>query len=327
MLLPCRNAGRTLDEAMESLAGQTLEEFEIVAVDDGSTDDTLAILEEWRNKDPRVRILATEHLGIVSALNSAASMANAPLLARMDADDISLPRRLEQQLEYLDKNPELAGCGTGVEYFPRTVLRDGARRYERWINSVVSPDDVSRELFVECPIPHPSLMIRKEAFESVGKYQDRGWPEDYDLVLRLWGRESLLGKLPEILLNWRESPNRLSRTSSVYSESAFRNCKAYYLGKRIGGRSVVVCGAGPVGKAFARALLNLDHSLAAFIDLDPRKIGQDIHGAKVFHPDSIKKFRDSYVVAAVGSPKGRREIREMLAEAGFSDPEDCCAVA
>jgi hypothetical protein len=90
---------------------------------------------------------------------------------------------------------------------------------------------------------------------------------------------------------------------------------------------VVVCGAGPVGKAFALALQKEGHSVASFIDLDPRKIGQMIHGAPVMHPDAVGDFRGCYFVAAVGSPKGRTELREMLTSGEFSEPDEFCAVA
>ena len=105
-----------------------------------------------------------------------------------------------------------------------------------------------RDLFVECPIPHPSLVVRTAAFERVGGYRDTEWPEDYDLVLRLWQEGYRLGKVPEVLLEWREGDQRLSRTDPRYGEEAFRRCKVHYLGHRLAGRSVVVWGAGPVGR-------------------------------------------------------------------------------
>ncbi len=245
----------------------------------------------------------------------------------MDADDIAKRRRLELQLAFLDTNLDVAACGTGVRYIPRRLVRGGARRYERWINDVVLPDEIERDLFVECPIPHPSLVVRAAAFEQVGGYRDTEWPEDYDLVLRLWQEGHRLGKVPEVLLEWREGDERLSRTDPRYGEEAFRRCKVHYLKHRIAGRAVVVWGAGPVGKAFARTLKATGQDVIAFVDLDPRKIGQIIHEAPVIHPSSVGQYRSAYVVAAVGSPEARAEIRAGLAAAGFREPQECCAVA
>jgi glycosyltransferase involved in cell wall biosynthesis len=327
VLLPCRDAAATLDESLGSMAAQTFASIQIIAVDDGSSDGTPELLAEWARRDARVECIRTPPRGIVAALNSAAGRARGEVLARMDADDIADPRRFERQMAFLDANPGLVACGTGIRYIPREVVRDGARRYERWINSVVSPDEMERDLFVECPIPHPSLMVRRDAFERIGGYRDEGWPEDYDLILRLWEVGHQFGKVAEVLLEWRERPDRLSRTDSRYGEDAFRRCKARFLGRRIAGRSVVVWGAGPVGKSFARALQSEGQTVAAFVDLDSRKIGQTIHGAPVVHPSAIGDYREAYVVAAVGSPEARAEIRASLQAESFREPQDCCAVA
>ena len=327
VLLPCRDAEHTVEEALASLVSQTLASFEIVAVDDGSVDRTPDLLGAWARRDSRLRVTRTSPRGIVTALNTAAAEAEGEFLARMDADDIADAARLERQVTFLDTHPGVAACGTGVRYFPRRQVRDGARRYEQWINSVVLTSDIERDLFVECPIPHPTLLLRRHAFEQVGGYQDAGWPEDYDLVLRLWKAGHRLGKVPDILLEWRERPDRLSRTDIRYSEDAFRRCKVHYLEGRIAGRPVVVWGAGPVGKAFARALKKARHQIIAFVDLDSRKIGQEIHGAPVIHPSAIRQYRGAYILGAVGSPEARAEIRAALRDAGFREPEECCAVA
>ncbi len=327
VLLPCRNAAATLDEALASLVAQTFADFEIVAVDDGSSDETATLLDEWRKRDDRIRAVCTPPGGIVAALDTAATHARGDVLARMDADDIAAPERLERQVAFLDDHSELAACGSRVRYVPTSLVRDGARRYEEWINGVVTWEQMERDLFVECPIPHPTLVMRRATFEEVGGYRDVGWPEDYDLVLRLWVSGYGFGKVPEVLLEWREGPERLSRTDGRYGEDAFRRCKAHFLRSRIADRAVAVWGAGPVGKAFAQALDREGHAIEAFVDLDPRKIGQVIHGAPVVHPDAVGQHRDAYFIAAVGQHNARQEIRACLHAAGFREPRDFCAVA
>ena len=161
----------------------------------------------------------------------------------------------------------------------------------------------------------------------MGGYRETGWPEDYDLVLRLWKAGWQLGKVPEVLLHWREGSDRLSRTDPRYSEGAFRECKVHFLSARTCNRPVVICGAGPVGKAFARALQNKGHTIAAFVDLDPRKIGQTIHGAPVIKRAGIGAFPDAYFLAAVASAQARQEIRQYLSDTGLREIEEFCAVA
>ncbi len=325
--LPCRNAAATLDEALDSLVAQSCSDFEIVVVDDGSTDRTAAILAEWVSRDDRIKAITVPPSGIVSALQTAAETAIGRLLARMDADDVAARDRLERQVAFLDHHPNLAACGTGVRYIPPHRVRDGARRYEEWINSVVTPEEIERDLYVECPIPHPTLLIRREAFDEVGGYRHTEWPEDYDLILRLSQAGHRLGKLPDVLLQWREGPDRLSRTDVRYGDDAFRRCKVHYLSHRIRDRPVVIWGAGPVGKAFALALKRKDHVISAFVDVDPRKIGQEIHGTPVSPACDALQLRDTYALAAVGSAEGRAAIRDEWRRAGLHEPDDCCAVA
>jgi glycosyltransferase involved in cell wall biosynthesis len=327
ILLPCRDSAATLPHAIASLEAQTFTDVEILAVNDGSLDDTAAVLDEWAARDARVRVLHEGRRGLVPALETARAAAGGELIARMDADDVARPERLARQVALLDAEQGLAACGTLVRYIPRDVLRDGALRYEAWINAVVTADDVERELFVECPIPHPTLMLRRAVLDAVGGYRDPGWPEDYDLVLRLWTAGFRLAKVDAVLLDWREAPHRLSRRDPRYDENAFRRCKVHYLGRRVGGRRVVVWGAGPVGKAFARALQDAGHTVAAFVDLDPRKIGQEIHGAPVIAPEGVPAYRGCFCVGAVGSPGAREEIRAMLSALGWREPEEWCAVA
>jgi glycosyltransferase involved in cell wall biosynthesis len=312
---------------MASLAAQSYADFEVIAVNDGSRDDTGHQLDTWAARDPRLRVIHTPARGIVPALEAARLAAQAEICARMDADDVARPTRFERQLAFLDARPTTAACGTLVRYFPRAALRDGARRYERWINGLVTAGDLERELFVECPLPHPTLMVRRAALDAVGGYRDLGWPEDYDLVLRLWSAGHGLGKVGDVLLDWRESAARLSRADPRYDEDAFRRCKVHYLGRRIAGRRVVVWGAGPVGKAFARALVAGGHQLVAFVDLDRRKIGQEIHGVPVIAPTEIDAYRGNFCVAAVGSPGAREDIRAELETAGWREVEEWCAVA
>jgi glycosyltransferase involved in cell wall biosynthesis len=328
ILLPCRDAAAFLPDAIASLQAQTFRDWQVIAVDDGSADHTLSLLDRWRQRDRRVTVLAQPATGIIGALNAAAARADGVVLARMDADDVAHPRRLELQLRLLDDAPGIAACGTGVRYFPDAEVRDGARRYEAWLNGIRSPDDVEREAFVECPIAHPTLCMRRDAFEAVGGYQDHGWPEDYDLVLRLLARRHRIASVPRVLLRWRDRAGRASRTDPRYSPDAFRRCKVHYLGPlRLLGRDAVVWGSGPVGKAFARALIDAGHPVVAFVDLDPRKIGQVIHGAPVIAPGDVPRLRGACVLAAVGQPRARDEIRAALRAMDWAEVQEFCAVA
>lgn len=328
MLLPCYNAGRFLSECIASLEAQTFPDFEIIAVDDGSTDETTAIVTEWAARDCRVRLFAPGRVGLVAALHHAGNAARGELLARMDADDVAAPERLQRQIEQLREHRDIAACGSRVRYFPSKDVRVGARAYQDWLNSLTAPEEIARDIFVECPIAHPALMVRAAAFSAVGGYREQPWPEDYDLVLRLWSAGHLLANVPDLLLHWRERPDRLSRTDPRYSLDAFRRCKVFYLVRTIvKQRPVVICGAGPVGKAMARELIAQGATLRAFIDIDPRKIGQTVYGVPVCAPGQLGELRGNFVLAAVADAEARREIRSVLAAGGLRELSDFCAVA
>lgn len=299
-------------------------------MDDGSTDVSGEMLEAAAREDARIRIVRRPHQGIVAALTAAREHATAPLLARMDADDRAEPHRLHRQLQYLDAHPDLVACGAHVRYFPRSHLTGGLRRYEAWLNAIRTPAEVDRELWVECPLAHPTLMVRAPAFDGVGGYRDAGWPEDYDLVLRLRLEAGPLGVVPRVLHHWRDTPDRLSRTAPAYTPEAFRRVRLYHLARSplLRHRSgVVVWGAGPTGKALVRTARKMGIAVRAFVELDPRKIGQEIHGAPVVDPDGLADFRDALGVAAVGRAGARDEVRAAFRARGWIEGEDFVAMA
>ena len=329
VILPVRDGEAVVADAIESVLGQTFSAFELLVVDDGSVDGTQGIVRDLAATDPRIRLLTQEASGIVAALEAGRGEARGRYLARMDADDIALPGRFKAQLALIERDSRLVVVGTQIAYFPRDRVQVGALRYEGWINSLTSHEAIARDIFVECPLPHPTFFMRADAVDLIGGYRDFGWPEDYDLLLRLWEAGGRFGKVPSVLLKWREGPLRLSRTQAAYDEEAFRRCKVRYLLKSHleGGRGVVVWGAGPIGKSFARELQAQGGRLVAFVDLDPRRIGQEIHGVPVIRPEDGNRYRGSFAVAAVGKGRAREEIRDALSGLGWKETEDFVAVA
>ncbi len=329
VLLPVRDAAAYLPECIDSLRSQTFGDFEVLAVDDGSTDESVEILSQWAREDSRVEVTCQPSLGITAALEAGRSRARGRYLARMDADDVAEASRFEHQRALLDSDPTLAACGAGVRYFPREALKDGGLRYEAWLNDMRTPADVERNLFVECPLAHPTFFLRSSAVSEVGGYADRGWPEDYDLLMRLWESGAALGVVDRVLLHWRERQDRASRRHEAYAPEAFRRCKVHYLLRTLARdrEGLVVWGAGPLGKSFAREVQRQGGRVRTFVDLDERKIGQHIHGATVVHPSRVNEYRSGYCVAAVGQVGARDQIRSALRQAGWSEVVDFIAVA
>jgi len=313
---------------VESVLRQEGPDFELLAVDDHCTDGSPEWIHAIAMRDPRVRPLRSNARGIVAALDVATDAARAPLLARMDADDVSLPGRFAKQAAFLDAHPDVAVVGAAVSNLADAPIGEGLERYVAWQNAILTPDAHDRDLFIESPLCHPSVLMRREPFEAVGGYRDAAWVEDYDLWLRLWSARHRMAKLPEVLLAWRNTEGRLTRTDPRCSEEAFREAKAHYLAPWLkrAGRPLTIWGAGKVGRRLARALEAHGIRTARFVDVDPKKIGGVARGAPIVAPDALRAG-DETVVAAVGNRGARGLIREDLDARGFVEGEDYRAAA
>jgi glycosyltransferase involved in cell wall biosynthesis len=326
VLLPVRDAGARLEACLASLRAQTLAEREVVAIDDGSTDGSGERLRAWAASDARLRVVHTQKRGIAAALNLALGAARAELVARMDADDRAHPGRLEAQVARLRAEPALTVLACRVEVGAGAGA--GMRAYADWTNSLLDHDAMARERFVESPLVHPTVAMRAAALRALGGYRDFDGPEDYDLWLRAFDAGLRFAKLEERLLDWRDSPGRLTRTSARYSPAAFRRLKAAALVRGpLAGRPAVVWGAGPVGKAFARALAEAGARVAAFVEVSPRRLGQRIHGAPVVAVSEAARLGDALHLGAVGQRGARARVRAEAARVGLVEGDGFFAVA
>jgi len=319
VLVPVRDGEAYLDEALGSLAAQTHEHLEVIVVDDGSRDASADIAEDWARRDRRFRLVRQDPEGFVAASQRACAEARGAYLAAMGGDDVARPRRLELQLAAL-REDGLDACGGGVRYFPEAT--DGLRRYERWLNSLITAERARQDLFVECPIGHPTLFARAGAIS----YRQVGWPEDYDLVLRLWAGGGRFRNIEDVVLDWRDHPTRLARTDERYSLTGFARCRVHHLRRHVlRGRPTVVWGSGPVGKLHARALQEAGVAITAFVDVDDRKIGKTIYGIPVVAHDHGPG--DGVVLGAVAGEAARARLRELAREQGRIEGDDFVVIA
>ncbi len=188
---------------------------------------------------------------------------------------------------------------------------------------------IVRDIFVESPLPHPSVVMRRRQLLEIGGYQERGWPEDYDLWLRYHERGAVFAKIDETLLWWRQGPGRFTFSDSRYSVENFLRAKAHYLARRLAGAAspVAVWGAGRIGRRLIRHLLREGVEIKAVIDVDPGKIGRNIKGIEIVSREFLLRNTECFVIAAVGSAGAREQIRQYLQSAGFLESRDFVCAA
>ncbi|WP_456377474.1 glycosyltransferase [Thiolapillus sp.] len=324
ILLPFYNARSTLPACIRSIQEQTLENWELIAVDDRSSDGSREWLQQASRQDARIRILSNPGKGLVSALNHGLRHCG-DLVARMDADDIMRPWRLEMQQAHLQANPALTLSATQARLFPEKLVQAGYREYMRWQNQCRSGTDIANQIYIESPFAHPTVCFRKTAVENIGAYRHGMFPEDYDLWLRLFHSGHAMEKIEKVLLDWRESSSRLSRTDPRCSRESFDWLKAEYLAKDprfLEHRdNFVIWGAGRKTRQRCRHLLDRGLQPRAWVDIDPAKIGSRLQGVPVVGLQWLKR-NPAFVLIYVSNHGARDEITAALTSAGFSWGKD-----
>jgi hypothetical protein len=325
VVLPFYNAAHTLNETLDSIQQQTLENFTLIAVDDGSTDHSAELLQQRMQLDPRIQLLQPGHQGVVGAMNSALAECRTPLVARMDADDLMAPRRLEMQCAFMHSHPDIDLLGSRVRMFADTPIADGLGEYIRWQNNCLTPQQIADNIYVELPIAHPSLMFRRVVVLQAGGYRDGDFPEDYELLLRLHQRGHRMAKLDETLLHWRDGDDRLTRTDNRYSREAFDRVRANYLAadpRLQTDRPLVLWGAGRKSRKRAAHLLAHGFKHIAWVDIDPRKIGNSVEGIPVVEPSWLQQNKRPFVLNYVNNHGAREQVATELEAMGYRQGED-----
>jgi len=324
VLIPVFNAAPTLPATLDSLLGQrTARAFEIVAIYDGSTDATPQILSNYARRDARVRPTFLAHAGLVAALNAGLARCAGRYVARMDADDLALPERLEKQAAHLDAHPVTGLVASRVVFGGDARRSAGYAAHVAWQNALTTPRELADWRFVDAPVAHPSVMFRRELPAQFGGYRDGPFPEDFELWLRWLERGVQMEKLPENLLVWSDPPTRLSRTDARYAPEAFYRTKADYLARWLAAHNphhpdILAWGAGRITRQRWKLLTEHGIRIRAFVDIAPSRIGQTIHGIPVLPPLALPPPDQAFVVAGVARRDAHAYILARLREHGYA---------
>ena len=311
VILPVFNAASTISRAIHSILHQTLTDLELIVVNDGSTDGTWDTVANIR--DPRLRAVSIKHGGVASAANHAVTCAQAPVIARMDADDYAHPDRLRLQLQQLtEQNLDVIGsCVRIVD--PTSAPSQTLARYQQWINEETRTSEQILALrFVEFPLVNPTILAKRSYFDL--QCLDNDLPEDYDLMLRAAAAGMRFGKTPEVLLDWTDHPTRLTRCDARYSRQAFDRCRRQHLlnGPLQSARTVDLWGVGRTGKAWLRWLQSRGFTVRRAYEVNDRKVDTRIHGVLVQAADQLAAADGTPLLIAVGAAGARDLIRPQI---------------
>lgn len=319
IILPFFNARLTLETALQSLLNQTYQDFELILIDNNSNDGSVAIAARYADKDPRIKLLSEPCQGVVFAANTGMKAATGEYIARMDADDIAHPERLEKQIEHLESNSVIAISATQVNYKTENSDLSDFAHFVEWSNNMTSWNDICQNRFVEFPVVNPTLMFRKSILDQVGFLKEGEFPEDYEWFLRAIAYGHKIEKLPLPLLDWNDSSSRLTRTDPRYQSDAFFRIKTEYLAKHltsINQTKVWIWGAGKLGLNRSQLLLKHGIEIMGYIDI---KKGKQLKGFTCVHFEDIQMETQPFILSYITNRNKRDEVRSFLNAKGYQE--------
>ncbi|MFY0643926.1 MAG: glycosyltransferase [Bacteroidia bacterium] len=307
--MPVKDADPYLSDCLDSILNQSYENWELIAVDDHSSDQSLALLRRYERSNTRIKILANQGNGIVSALQLAYSNSKGDLIHRMDADDKMPPEKLKG----LNAAWMPGNVVTGkVEYFSDEWLVGlGFQNYQNWLNGLMESGNHWKDIYMECPIPSPAWLIHRDDFDKCGAFDSELIPEDYDLCFRWYKHGIGIIALDEVVHLWRDSQKRTSRKNPSYFPMAYYPLKVHHFLSidRDKKKPLILWGAGKKGKLISK-LLNDKSVEYEWVTDNQKKWGVEING-KIISPrgDDISGRQ---LIIAIASPEDKRELKNQL---------------
>jgi glycosyltransferase involved in cell wall biosynthesis len=323
ILLPFKDTARYLKECIESIQTQNYREWEVLAVDDHSSDESRSVMESFVITDPRIKVFNNRGSGIIDALVLAHSQSSGEFITRMDSDDIMGPGRLKVMVRSLQR----AGIGHialgQVRYFRDGKIGEGYRSYEQWLNGLTGKGKNFDEIYKECVIPSPCWMVHRKDLGRSGAFLPKRYPEDYDLAFRFYASGLKCLPCQEVLHLWRDHGERASRNSGHYAENSFLDIKVHYFLKlhKVPVRPLALWGAGKKGKKLAQLFLR-EQIRFYWICNNPKKIGKDIYGKVLLPLKELDALGAPQIIVAVANAGEQRSILDHLKARDLKNMQD-----
>ena len=320
ILLPFYNAAPWITETIHSIQAQSHDDWELIAINDFSTDNSLSILEELVQKDSRLRIFQNREKGIIPALQLGLSMARGEFLTRMDADDLMPEHRLVLMANKLNTLPEKSIVTGKVQYFStkngmrefHSCISQGYLTYEAWLNKRIELHDHYNHIYRECVVASPNWMTRTQDIITSNIFSSLHYPEDYDMTF-LWMQQGFqICSIDEITLLWREHPARTSRNSDIYDQASFFNLKLDWFCRLHTTNSIAILGAGVKGKITAKFFSgrNIEFN---WYDLEWKRYNTPIFGTVIQNYELLTA--EKLLIAVY--PENKKPLLDFITEKGF----------
>ena len=303
-----------LHDCIDSVINQTYKNWELIAVNDHSSDRTPEILNEYAQKDARIRVFQSTGYKLIPALQEGYKHVKGSLLNRMDSDDKMPKYKLEVLVSEWLKHGKGTVIAGGTEHFvDHGEVGNGFRRYEEWLNEVARKSTHKEEIYTECVIPSHSWMIHKDDFDAVGAFDSEIYPEDYDLCFRIYQKRLTIVGLDKVLHYWRDRSNRISRTWDCYKDNRYFDLKLrnFYKADRDRNKPLVLWGAGNNGKDLAKLVKKQKDSFHWVCD-NQKKIGKHIYDVLLEDYNVIPDLKNPQIIIAVTSPTEKLKIKKQL---------------
>ena len=314
IIMAAKDTAPYLRECLDSVLALTYSNWELIAVNDHSSDETPAILAEYAAKDSRIIYADGEGFKLIPTLQTAYTLASGVLINRMDSDDKMPNYKIEvlvaEWLKY-GKGNVIAG---GTEHFVDDgEVGGGFLRYEKWLNNVAKHNLHYEEIYRECVIPSHCWIIHRDDFDAIDGFNPMIYPEDYDLCFRMYAHKLNIVGIDVILHHWRDRSNRISRTWEEYKDNRYYNLKVKNFNAidKDTSRELVIWGAGKNGKDLVKLFQENQTKLNWVCDND-RKLGKDIYGIIMQSSGFILELDNPQIIIAVSSPTDKLEIKAQL---------------
>ena len=326
VLMSVYNGEEFIAESINSILNQTFRDFELIIVDDGSTDGTVDVVQSFRDK--RIRLFHfTENKGVGAALKFGLAKAEGKYIAKADADDIHRLDRLYKQKTFLDRNYDIVLVKSFIKYFPHDEAARKNPKYkakkviEKEKNRVVTSGDIREKLYWYCCIPHTTIMCRGESMKATG-YDDLKICEDYKLFYQMNKKGCKMATIPEVLVHTRVIGTSItaSTESRELLKQVFNIKKEEVLRLFANNAPVYIWGAGGMGKNLLQFIQKEGFQVAGLIDGDRRKQETKVKGVEVLSPKLFAQKEEYKLIVA--SQPGRFEIVEHLENLGYKHLRD-----